>query len=208
MSDEVNKAIDALDKINNHCIDMARELVQAYPATYYFDLYVMSCLNRTLNLNRGFISQMKDNNFISASPLVRINIDTLLRLFATNLIDYNIDDFAKDILSGTPLDSLKDNQNQKMKDTYLANELTKEKGFEWVKQVYSWGNAYVHHSEKHILAANKMEPDKIIGIVRKTDEFIADEQKVQATEYMIRITEAVLHFVSHWVIQKRSYNKT
>jgi hypothetical protein len=203
MSEALTQTVTKLEQINDHCIDMARELVQAYPATYYFDLYNMSCLNRTLNLNRGFISQIRDNNFIAASPLVRINIDTLLRLFAPNLIDYNIDDFAKDILSGTALDSLKDNQNQKMKDTHLANELTKQKGFEWVKVVYSWGNSSVHHSEKHILAANKIEPEKIIDIVRKTDEFIADEQKVLATEYMIKITEAILHFVSHWVIQKK-----
>jgi hypothetical protein len=65
-----------------------------------FNVYLNGILNRSVNLSRGFSTLMKDKNFIAAAPLARLHLDSLLRLFAPQLINFNVDDFAMQVMKG------------------------------------------------------------------------------------------------------------
>ena len=119
LEEELNK----LEVVSKSTIGLGRKMLETH-AIYRFDLYCGAVLNRTINLVEGFSKQVRDSNFISAAPLVRIHLDSPLRLFAAYQVDYNIHDFAEKIMSGQQIDKLKDRHGQQMKDAYLAKQLS------------------------------------------------------------------------------------
>ncbi len=166
---------------------------------YTFDLYCLSILNRTLNINRGFISQVNDNNFIAAAPLVRVNLDTLLRLFAAFQTD-DIDKFAMKVFNGERIDKIKDRNNRLMNDGYLVNQLINLiPKYAWAKKIYKAGNAFIHLSSSHVFASIKSEksdnPFLIQGGIREDDEYIKLSEKVWATKAMIQINLAIIELL-------------
>lgn len=196
-----------LDRLNKLLIDTARNSVETY-ALYAFDLYCTSIINRTLNLNRGYSSQIRSQNFISAAPLVRISLDSLLRLFAAFQVDYNIDTFANNIMNGQAIDKTKDKNGKLMKDFYLVELLSSQKECEWVKTIYKAGNAFVHFTSKHIFASVKSDKSQGKPILNATvqygDSYIKVEEKLWATRAMIQITIKIIDILNFWIKYKES----
>ena len=66
------------------------------------DLFISAIINRAISLMRGFKTLADYNNYISAAPLIRIQVDYCLRFYAATLVtDYN--DFFIEYLRGTPI---------------------------------------------------------------------------------------------------------
>lgn len=204
----LNEELNDLVVITKSLIPMGRTMLDTH-AIYTFDLYCGSVLNRAINLADGFAKQVLDNNFISAAPLVRIHLDSLLRLFAAYQVDYNIDDFAKQVISGTQIDKLKDRHGQQMKDAYLAKQLSAKKGYNWVTTIYKTGSSHIHFSSQHIFDSVRAQDNswKIEGIIKRGDSFVAVSEKIWATRAMIQITIGIKDFISTWIEYKKGLSQ-
>lgn len=203
---ELNK----LDNINHVLLDLSISSIKKY-GLYVFDLYCAAIVNRTLNLNKGFSAQIMSENFISAAPLVRISLDSLLRLFAAFQVGYNINTFANDVIQGKPINKIKDRHGSLMKDYYLVNLLSSRKRYGWVKKIYKDGNEYVHFTSQHIFASivadNVDNKETIEGIMKFGDSYINLNEKIWATKAMVRITEGIIEFLDIWIQHKSNINK-
>ena len=210
MQQEINKLLNDLEEKIKDVTELAKASLLTPPGFYTFDIFVNGLLNRSVNLMRGFITLMRDKNFIAAAPLVRLHLDSLLRLYAPQLISYNIDDFALKVIGGTPIRKLKDKDNQSMTDARLVEKISQHEEFSWVKKVYDTGNAYVHYSDQLIFAAMKTK-DKEQQIVDFTvgrhDEFISVSEKHGAAHWMHKITDGLIFLTYSWVKQKESYTE-
>ena len=208
MQEEIDELLKGIEEKIKALTQLGKASILTPPGFYTFDIFVNGLLNRSVNLLRGFVILMRDKNFIAAAPLVRLHLDSLLRLYAPQLIDYNIDDFAHKVIGGTPIRTLKDKDNQKMTDARLVEKITENESFGWVQKVYDTGNAYVHYSDQLIFAAMKTK-DKEERIVNFTvgqhDEFIPLSEKHGAVYWMHEITDGLLHLTYSWVKQKESY---
>jgi len=202
--ERLDKELESLEVISKSLVQTGRTMLETY-AIYTFDLYCGAMLNRTINLNDGYIKQTNDNNFISSAPLVRINMDSLLRLFAAYQVDYNIDEFAKKVIQGTAINKMKDRTGARMTDSYLADLLTERKGFNWVRKIYDTGSEYVHFTSQHIFASVDLNhaTRKINGLVAKGDTFIPIDEKIWATRAMIQITGGISLFILKWIDYKK-----
>ncbi len=198
--DELNK----LNSINDEVKLVWKADMEAGNGIFQFDLFVIPSLNKVFNINRAYISLINDNNFIAAGSLVRIQLDVLLRIFASTIIGYDVDEFAKRLLSGEQLNNMKDISGQQMKDGYLAKELNKCEGFNWVKYAYDKGNLYVHLTPHSLYASSKRDdPERnIVFTIGPNDSFVSDDEKYAATMIMNQITNGILHFVSMWILHK------
>jgi hypothetical protein len=67
---------------NSAIINLGKQLHHISHHLFYFYLFLIASLNRTINISKAYTELIESNNFLSAAPLVRINLDTLLRLFA------------------------------------------------------------------------------------------------------------------------------
>lgn len=201
LRNELNK----LNAINSTIIETGKNNVTAGKGFYQFDLFFIPLLNKSLNLNTGYINLVENGNFITAGALVRIQLDNLLRIYAPTIIDINVDEFASQILGGKKLNTFKDRFGQPLRDYYLAEQLSKNEGYEWVNKVYHDGHQYVHYTTHSLYAGSVLNEEKreITFTIGPHDKFVPISEKVAATILMKVISEAILDFANIWIEHKK-----
>lgn len=88
-----------LDAEGDQLIQVGKFLLESFGITE-FTIFCVAILNRTINLNRGYISLLNEENYIAAAPLVRMNLDSLLRLFASTQSEFDYERFANEVRNG------------------------------------------------------------------------------------------------------------
>ena len=110
------------------------------------DMLVAALLNRSMGLVRGFCSMITDN-YICAAPLVRLQLDNLLRFSAVWLVD-DRDDFTAQVIGGEQINKLKDRDGKQMNDGYLAQRM--DERIPGLAQAYKEACGYIHLSDAHL----------------------------------------------------------
>jgi hypothetical protein len=208
ISEAIKNNLSELEKKEEEFIFSGRQMLSGQNE-YPFDLYCTAILNRSLNLVRGFISLMKEENFIAAAPLIRVHLDTLLRLYAFSLMDQDIDLITMEIVKGKPMRRFKSRGGSYLTDSYLVESISEIEQFTWVKPIYEKLNGFVHMSDMHILASSKINAREgiIQGGIRRSDEFIPEKDKLASITFMIWISEGIVSLVSDWIEKKGTYKK-
>ncbi len=195
----INQLLDRLEESNKLHIKEAEAVLKADEGNMYpFDFLVVAVLNRSMSLTSGFIALMRLDNYISAVPLIRLQLDNFLRFAAAWLV-CDPHDFAVKILSGIPVRRLRTKDGRKMTDRFLVEEFSRE--HEWIRRVYENTSGYIHLSETHFYANsvefNSKERTEVIKVSDKADN-VPEEFKVEAIMAFTEITKLVLHRVYSW----------
>ena len=169
---------------------------------YTMDLYTSAIVNRSISLMRGYLLLAKDKNYISAVPLIRMQLDNCLRFYAATLVnDYN--DLFSQYLKGKHIGNILDAKGNKMTDNYLAKELDKNfsKG---IFKLYKNASGYVHFSNVHsFLQVSKVDSKKrTIGTQIGHIDFYEIDEKVDFTYNMWIVSKMLLKLVESWKIEK------
>jgi hypothetical protein len=198
--------LDKIDKKSKAIPRLGLKINAITPKVQIFDLLIFSILNRTVNLNKAFVNSMKDNNFIAAAPLVRINLDSLLRMYAARISEYNLNDFAQKVLNGEHIRRMRYyNSREKLYDTFLVSKLSEIKNMDWVKKVYESGNSYVHFCDKIVFSSQQVENKKnrtINFTIGEHDSFISIDEKIGAAIWMNKIIDSIIEQTQIWVLEK------
>jgi hypothetical protein len=117
---------------------------------YIADFILIASLKRTLALSAGFRSLIEVRNFTSAAALLRLQLDTALRLHAATLYSHP-EEYAKAVFDGKPVDKLKSRDGNRLTDSYLAKTLSEK--HPWVEQVYKDLCDFVHFSNRHFFTS-------------------------------------------------------
>jgi hypothetical protein len=167
------------------------------------DIYSLMVLRRSISLVYGFTELIRSNNFMCAVPLIRFQIDNLLRFRAAFLVD-NQSKFVVDVLQGKEVRKLKDRSGKNMTDAYLQDLLENE--YSWLKEVYKKTSGYIHLSESHFYNTLRSKKNGQKGTVEiyigPDDKMVNDLEYEQATEDMINATHALLTFLVNWAKKK------
>jgi len=169
--------------------------IMAEPGITLLGLFAFTVLKRSVSLVYGFTSLIRARNFICAVPLIRIQIDNLLRFHAASLVD-DIDQFVLTVWQGTPIRRIRDRDGQRMTDAYLQEKLSAI--YPWIEDMYERTSGYVHLSESHF--ANTIRTageDSIQTYIGPIDQFVSPEVYSEATETMVRVTHALLQYFAH-----------
>ncbi len=205
----LSQILSELDSSQQKFIDIGKKTAETH-ALYTYDLFISAILNRSLNLVRGFCSLVRDNNFIAAAPIVRIHLDSLLRLYASRLVDYNIDEFAKKVISGKQIRNLKDKDGKKMSDNYLVKKIMEVDNHDWVKEIYYTGSGHIHFSNYVSSYTTKIETKKhrtILTTIGKHDLFVDNEEKIGAAIRMQQISLRIVAIIQLWIDYKVNLQK-
>ena len=172
------------------------------------DIYAFMVLKRSISLVFGFTELLRNKNFLCAAPLIRLQIDNLLRFHAAFLVE-NQSQFVVDVLKEKEVRKLKDRFGKNMTDAYLQEVLENE--YSWLKDVYKNTSGYVHLSEKHFfntLRASESGEEGVLDIyIGPDDKMVSDQVYEGAVEDMIRVTHALLTFIGNWAISKTKPSK-
>ena len=199
-----------IDNTSKAIINMGEQLVAITPKIQVFDMFLIAILNRTVNLNKAFTSLIRDKNFIAAAPLVRINLDSLMRIFAARISDYDINTFALKVMQGDFIKNMKaKGTKDKLSDTYLVARLSEIEDMEWVKNVYAAGNSFVHFGDNIIFSSQQItnESEKTIGLsIGFHDAFIPEAEKMGAVIWMNKINSSIIMQGQIWMLEKSQAN--
>jgi len=116
----------------------------------YADFFGMGIGRRALALSSGFRLMVEHRNSLCALPIVRMQLDTALRLYAGFFV-INHQQFCHDVIQGTHIDRMKADDGFFMKDRYLVDRVAKLNP--WISNVYKTTSGYIHFSDRHIFEA-------------------------------------------------------
>jgi hypothetical protein len=208
LMDKIQDLIDSLSKLENEFLLSSQRILNAGNRKLYaLDLLANAVNNRAIQLMKGFVTLIKDDNFISAVPLIRLQLDNGMRFFATTLVsDYN--DLFMHFLDGKPLKKFKDAKGKPLTDIYLATKLNEY--FPGTLELYKSSSGYIHLSERHLFATivstkkSEMSISQVVG--GKPDTFTLMD-KTNFTYTMYQISKLVLIVVEQWKHQKDKISK-
>lgn len=114
------------------------------------DLYGIAIGRRGVALSCGFRAMVEQGNDQCALPIVRMQLDTVLRLYAGFFVtDHQA--FCRAVRTGSQVNRLKSDTNELMTDKYLVKRVATRNP--WITDVYDYTSGYIHFSERHISEA-------------------------------------------------------
>ncbi|MFN3917643.1 MAG: hypothetical protein ACK4K0_07865 [Flavobacteriales bacterium] len=195
-----------IDNKSKAIINMGKQLSAITPNMETFDFLLIAALNRTVNISKAYTTLIRENNFIAAAPLVRINIDTLLRLYASIICEYDRNAFASKVMSGELIKKMKLRGTKiDLRDDTLYSEISKIEGMEWVADIYKAGNSFVHLEKSHIFSSLKIadENERTIHMsIGFHDAFIPESEKQGSAVWMNLIVDSIIQQAQIWMYEK------
>ena len=202
-SDTVEAALAEVEADEKRLLKIAADMLEAYDRSLYeFDLLASAALNRSVALSSGFCIMIREKNLICAGALVRLQLDTALRLFAGFIADQP-HEFAMEVFKGNRIDRMKDKSGTRMTDRHLVTQLANE--YPWIEEVYERASNYVHLSGTHIKSALSMEDGDSgkIGIkVSSLDRTLPEATYLEAIGAFRECTKIVARYVYGWTFTK------
>lgn len=196
----IEDALENLGPLRNELVDIAHRIMSAYGGTVYMtDLLTAGALHRGLSLLRGFITLVRERNFIAAAPLIRLQLDNSIRLYAISQVD-DPNDVIKRILDGDRLDRVKGHDGKKLRDAHLVEKLSGIRN--WIGDLYTASCSYVHLSRQHIRHSWRFEDGEMVVSGEDFTETDLDYLNIcgafwKATDLLIQLSNTWLHIKSH-----------
>lgn len=201
------EALDRLSQMDDAHLELGAEMLRAHGgALYGMDLLAVGALNRSKAQISGFRTMLEARNMICAGALLRLQLDTALRFFASFIVD-EPHTFALDILAGKQVRDLHSHDGKRMTDAYLVRRLGAT--HEWVPRVYERTSGYVHLSSNHLMSAIFPNEDAKGKVERRFTMKVSDEDKplpeeiyIEAADAFCAATDILLKYVHGWAFTK------
>ena len=168
------------------------------------DFVVLAVLSRSLALMEGFRLVVENRNLLCAAPLIRLQIDSVMRLYAFSLVE-DPKPLLVALLEDKPLNRLTSREGNSLTDRYLHQELSKV--YPWVDSVYRATSSFIHLSAPHMRAPFTGVKDEFrtirfelgSGAGRQWTEAELNE----AVEAFTAATRALIELSHDWTLCKR-----
>lgn len=135
-----------IEQLEDELIRKGAGIVGAGADLSHADFFIFGALRRTLAQARGFRDLINSRNFPCAAAILRLQLDTAMRVNALSLVD-DVDGTCKAVLDGEQFNRLKGRDGVKLNDAHLRKKLAER--HPWVSPVYERTSDFVHLSGKH-----------------------------------------------------------
>jgi hypothetical protein len=207
---ELEKPRAFLDRLRVHHVDLSKRFLLASDGDIFsVDLMVAAVMNRSYSLVDGLINAFDRWNLVVAAPLLRIQIDSLVRLAYMASASAS-DEVADYVIKGGEFRHLRDKEKEKLTDRRLI-ELA-EKAHPWVKDVYEATSGWIHLSPAHMYATwqvSDTEPGTdeetyktLLGAIPTRPEQIPLSALSEVLGAMIKATEEIFAYAEMWESRK------
>ena len=157
-SDKEDLEISSLEDMVTYFSKQRNFFIRELGFISYDTLFINAVIVRAYQLNKGFISLVSTGNYLCACPLVRIQLETVLSLWASLIADGN---YTERMLLGKSVDKSKHNGNY-LSNSYLIRTLCEFINKPSLKELWDKGNNYLHPSYSSISKAIHQENNQII----------------------------------------------
>jgi hypothetical protein len=142
--------IGKIARLETELMRKAAESMIREESLSHSDFFVIGALKRTLAQSQGFRDLIASKNFPCAAAILRMQIDTAMRVNALLLVE-DRDASCKAVLDGKKFNTLKDSAGNKLNDVHLRKKLAEK--HPWVSRVYEQASDFVHLSGRHFYSS-------------------------------------------------------
>jgi hypothetical protein len=202
MNAELESRVARIEGLRADHLSLAKRVLQADGSKMFsLDLLASAVINRSLSLCSGFASLVRDENYLCAASLVRLQLDSCLRFFAAYIVD-DPHDFAASVLKGIPIRKMKDRNGKPMTDRYLVEALSPK--YPWMPSVYTATSGFIHLSERHIFSTIRDVQDdgKLPLFVGNGGADVPQSLWLEMADGFLAVTDAQFEFLEGWVFTK------
>ena len=167
-------------------------------AIFAHDLIAAGAIQRSLMLIKGFLTMLRSGNYLCAGALLRMQIDTLLRLQAAALFPSGAHTLRA-FLEDQPLHRLKAPDGARLTEQELCKRVATR--YEWVPRVYARTSGFIHFSGPSVLSAIPRAPKGrtlSISVGSRLGRRWKPAERLEAAEAFEAATKAVLEMVYSW----------
>jgi hypothetical protein len=151
------RRIAALEYLEQELTRKAVDLIKKVQNLSYSDFFVFGAMRRTLAQAKGFRLLIENKNFPCAAGVLRMQIDTAMRINGLTLVD-DREAMAKAIIDGAAMNTFKAAGGEKLNDFYLRKRLSEK--HPWIQSVYEGSSDFIHLSGRHFYnAIHKTDDD-------------------------------------------------
>lgn len=202
-------AVGRLRSLEAEHVRLAHEIWGANVSeAFEVDLVVNAVIQRSLALIDGFTALIERRNLLCATPLLRLQLDSIMRLYAC-AIALDTHSVVSQLLDGKPLHTLKSKDGQRLTDKHLHEQASGV--FPWLSHLYEQSSSFVHLSSPHLFAP-------ITGVdngsrsaaihIRKGGPKCEDSDVLGTVEAFHLATAGVLCLCHTWLTDKREIGGT
>jgi hypothetical protein len=191
--DSVVTKLEKLQGLIQTHIELAQLCIEANDGNVWSaDLWFNAAIKRSIQVVDGFSEMVRRRNISCAGALIRVQIDTALRLFACSLTDANV--YVAAALKGERLDKLKNVNGKPLRDNYVNGEMIKVRpDLAWLDSLYKRTSDFVHMSGTHLFAVAEVSgPRSIETYIGLCDDRWTDAQMVEAVDAFGEVTDVVV----------------
>jgi hypothetical protein len=182
------------DRVRLH-LEAGEEIFHASGKLTIADMLAAAVLNRSIALIGGFCDLIP-KNYICAAPLVRLQLDNVLR-FSTLWLVSDLQNLVTKFMEGEQINKLSDRDGQRMTDRYLVDKM---KGrHPAVEQVYDDACGYVHLSDAHLFHTFTMTGERSMRMEIGADFGVTEENRKDAVVTMDGVTRLLLSLMRSYI---------
>jgi hypothetical protein len=166
---------------------------------------VISIIQRSFSHIDGFIEMIERRNVYCAIPILRLQVDNMLRLSAFDLVDDHAR-LTNSILQNTPLQKIRARDGNALTDAHLCRHLSV--AYPWIERVYKDACGFVHFSGSHIFAAirgrsmtrsqESMVVSSLTFEIRERGPFWGDRGVLDALDSFKLTTQGLMELCRRW----------
>jgi hypothetical protein len=149
MSETLEQKLEKIGRLEQEILRKLAAQIGPNSDMYVSHFMMLGAAKRTVSLGKGFRTLVQARNFVCAAPLVRMQIDTALRVYAGTLV-VDAESYARAVHAGEPIDKMRDRNGTRLRDAYLVEQLGKL--YPWIPNVYRETSGLVHFTSRHIFA--------------------------------------------------------
>lgn len=162
------------------------------------DWFVLAAIKKTASLTHAFCTLARAKNTLAATALIRLQLDTALRMFGLSFID-DLDAAGLHLMSDGSYQKLRSRDGELLQDGMLHREL--DKHYPGLSAVYQATSAYVHLSSAHIKTGLSDRPGSPILYfhLNGTDNSNTDEHFAEAVDSFDQATALAIELIEGFV---------
>jgi hypothetical protein len=153
----LDRGLSVLTELQREHVRVADRLLRS-AGNQMFTIHaaLLAMIQRSHDVSGGFVMMVEARNLSSAAPLVRLQLDTLVRA-SYILRSTKPDEVASEVVSGTEFRHMRDETGKRLLDGRLVDLAAQH--HPWIRKLYEEMSGWVHLSPWHIEAAFGIEAE-------------------------------------------------
>lgn len=184
-------------------IEAAAAVLSKFPPKYIgahgskisdIDWYVIAAMKKTASLAHAFCTLIRAKNALTSAALIRMQLDTGLRVFGLSRIG-DLDAAGLHLMNDGKYTALRARSGEWLSDKYLHTEL--DKAYPGLSEVYNNTSAFVHLSSAHIktVLTPRDGTSVLYFDLKGTDDRLSEEWIAEAVDAFQQATDLAIELI-------------